>query len=77
MSNFQNTKRTIRMYTFHRHSDDVEISVTGATYNGFLAIIRLLGNSGDIRDDEEVVIAYYNAETKRTCADMWRITTNL
>ncbi len=66
MSYFPNTKRTIRMYTFHRHSDDVEISIVGATYNGFLAIIRQLGNSGDIRDEEEDVIAFYNAETRRT-----------
>ena len=54
------------MYTFHRHSDDVEISVTGTTYNGFLEIIRMIGNSGDIRNDEEEVIAYYDAETQRT-----------
>jgi len=54
------------MYTFHRYSDDAEISVTGVSYNAFLDIIRSIGSSGDIRNDDEDVIAIYDAQTGRT-----------
>jgi len=54
------------MYSFHRHSDDKEISFTGFTFNEMLTALRILNESGDIRNDDEECTHYFDAETGRT-----------
>lgn len=58
--------RTMRAYSFQRYKDDKSIEFTGFTFNEVMSLIRQMGESGDVRNDEEEVVVMYDANTERT-----------